>query len=58
MCALQAIDLLEMNPSKRLQEVKDRVRERIGYMPVDKYFGPDLEVAKELVKSGLGIIRG
>ncbi len=54
MCALQAIDLLEMKPSKRLQEMKDKVRKRIAYMPVDKYFGPDLEVAKELVKGGLG----
>ncbi len=54
MCALQAIDLLEMKPSKRLEDIKNRVRHQIGYMAVDKYFGPDITVAKELVKRGLG----
>lgn len=56
MCALQAIDLMQLKPSKKLDEIKQKVRKSIAFMPVDKYYGPEITMAQELVKKGLGSI--
>ena len=53
MYGLQSIDLLGLEPSSKLGEIKKKVRQHISYMPVDKYFGPDITVAKDLIKKGL-----
>jgi len=37
--ALDAVDILQMQPSKRLMEVKRRVREEVAEMEFDKFYG-------------------
>lgn len=46
MCALQAIDLLQLKPSEKLNEIRNKVRKSIAYMPVDKFYGPEITIAQ------------
>ena len=56
MHCLQAVDLIGKKPSKKLDEIHKKVRNCISFMEEDKYFGPEMTIAKDLVLQGLHMI--
>jgi histidine ammonia-lyase len=53
MCALQSIDLIGKSPSPALHKIHKNARKYIQFVQQDTYFGPEIEVAKDLVMNGL-----
>lgn len=56
MHCLQAIDLIKKEPSLKLKEIYVKVRKQISFMEEDRYFGPEITIAKDLVMKGLDMI--
>lgn len=50
---LSAVDFLEKTPSKKLSQIKDKVREHITFMEKDRFFGPDIAMAHDFVLGDL-----
>lgn len=53
MCALQATSIIAKRPSEKLQKIFEGARKYIHYIEEDLYFGPEMEIAKDLVQKGL-----
>lgn len=55
--AAQGIDLRKpLNTSPRLADAQKMLRDRVAFMPEDRYLAPDLAAAKTLLQSG--VLRG
>jgi histidine ammonia-lyase len=50
---LSAVDFLEKTPSKKLSQIKEKVREHITFMEKDRFFGPDIAQAHDFVLADL-----
>lgn len=53
---LNAKDFLSLTSSPALERIMDKIKEKITPLTVDRYFAPDVELAKQILLSNLRII--
>jgi histidine ammonia-lyase len=52
LCAAQALEFQPLEPGAGVQAARARIRERVPPLQMDRYFKPDLDRLRELVRSG------